>query len=281
MTKSVLFIGCGDIAIRCAKILKQQTVTMLGVRRNVKQLPAWLPSQSASVLNPSDLEFITTSRADTIIYSLSAASFDEKSYTEAYLTGLKNIISSMNESCLRKLIFVSSTSVYHQNDDSWVDETSETRPKRFNGQIMLEAEKLVRQTNIGTCVRFSGIYGPGRLSMIDRVRHGPCASEDSNRYTNRIHAEDCAGMLAHLVFQPSVPEVLLGTDSQPAYLVDVENFIASELGIQKSFDSNADHMTRRGAGSKRCNNQRLLDTGYALKYPDYRAGYKKMIEDGL
>ena len=281
MANSVIFIGCGDIAIRCAKILHQQKVELLGVRRNVNQLPTWLPSHSANVLNPSSLGFLTTSKSDTIIYSLSAATFDEKSYTDAYLTGIQNVISSINNTCLRRLIFVSSTSVYHQNDDSWVNETSETRPQRFNGQIMLEAEKLVRQTSIGTCLRFSGIYGPRRLSIIDRVRHGLCATDGKKRYTNRIHADDCGGILAHLAFQSSLPEVLLGTDSLPAHLIDVENFIASELGIQKKLNDNTNHMARRGAGSKRCNNQRLLDTGYTLEYPDYRAGYRKMIKDGL
>jgi hypothetical protein len=41
----------------------------------------------------------------------------------------------------------------------------------------------------------------------------------------------------------------------------------------------ADARTGGRAGSKRCNNQRLLDTGFRFEYPDYKAGYLAIIRD--
>jgi hypothetical protein len=34
------------------------------------------------------------------------------------------------------------------------------------------------------------------------------------------------------------------------------------------------------AGSKRCSNKRLLSTGFQFRYPDFRAGYRAMIDQG-
>ncbi|MCP4065801.1 MAG: DUF1731 domain-containing protein, partial [Gammaproteobacteria bacterium] len=34
------------------------------------------------------------------------------------------------------------------------------------------------------------------------------------------------------------------------------------------------------AGSKRCSNKRLLGTGFQFRYPDFRAGYRDMIDQG-
>jgi hypothetical protein len=41
----------------------------------------------------------------------------------------------------------------------------------------------------------------------------------------------------------------------------------------------ADARTGGRAGSKRCNNQRLLDTGFRFEYPDYKTGYLAIIRD--
>ena len=64
-------------------------------------------------------------------------------------------------------------------------------------RLLLEGEAAVRETAATAVVlRLAGIYGPGRTRLIDRVRAGePC----SEAYTNRIHRDDCAGVLRHLM----------------------------------------------------------------------------------
>jgi len=277
MREKVVFIGCGDIATRAALKLQNSGTAVLGVRRQISNLPADLPATAADVLNPSSLEFLRNSDANTLVYSLAADSFNEESYLNAYVTGLNNTIQACDFGQIKRLIFISSTAVYHQNDGSQVDELSPTAPQRFNGKVMLEAEKLALATGVGTALRLSGIYGPGRLRLVDRVRNGHCSDERSATWSNRIHVEDCAGVIAHLVNQDTLPEVVLGSDSLPATSTDVETFIAEQLGIEKQYADPNSKRPKRIAGSKRCDNRMLLGTGYQFTHPDYRSGYKALI----
>jgi len=277
MPSEVVFIGCGDIATRTALTLQDQSIRVLGVRRDISGLPEAIPAISADVLKTESLGFLHHSDADTLVYSLAASAFDRQSYTDAYIVGLRNTIAACNPDKLKRLIFISSTATYHQNDGSLVDEQSETKPTRFNGQIMLQAEKLALETGITTCVRYSGIYGPDRLRMVNRVLNGQCTPENTNTLTNRIHIEDCAGFLAHLIVQDSISDIINATDSSHVTANEIESFIAEQLGIAKQYSVSG--KSPRIAGSKRCSNQRMLDTGYRLKYPDYRSGYASLIDE--
>jgi len=89
--------------------------------------------------------------------------------------------------------------------------------------------------------------------------------------------EDCAGVIAHLVNQDTLPEVVLGSDSIPATSVEIETFIADQLGIAKQYAEKVGNKPVRIAGSKRCDNRLLLNMGYRYVYPDYRSGYKELI----
>jgi len=277
MNNRVVFIGCGEISPKAAQQLQARDYEVLAVRRNTSELPDSLQSVSADVLDPSSLRFLQSEKANTVVYSLAAAEFTEQSYVDAYVTGLRNTISACNPATLQRIIFVSSTAVYHQNDGSVVNETSPTDPLAFNGRVTLDAENLVKATGIGTALRLSGIYGPNRLRLIDRVKNGQCTDEGNETITNRIHVEDCGGILAHLIALDSLPAVVLGTDSLPATSVEVETFIADQLGVEKKYADNSKPKPKRIAGSKRCDNRLLLGTDYRFIHPDYRSGYQKLI----
>src|SRR5690606_40538461 len=88
-------------------------------------------------------------------------------YHAYYYRGLRHILKALKGQKLQRAFFVSSSSVYHQMDGEWVDETSETRPSSFAGKEMLAAEEALLKADVpGTVVRFTGIYGPGRTRMI-------------------------------------------------------------------------------------------------------------------
>lgn len=66
-------------------------------------------------------------------------------------------------------MFVSSSSVYSQNDDSWVDERSPTTPARFSGQMVLEGEQTALNSgHPATAIRSVGFTGPRASSFWKR-----------------------------------------------------------------------------------------------------------------
>ncbi|MFT5575160.1 MAG: hypothetical protein ACI89D_000675, partial [Bermanella sp.] len=53
----------------------------------------------------------------------------------------------------------------------------------------------------------------------------------------------------------------------------VHCWLAEQIQAEYKADAGYQHM----AGSKRGNNQRLLDSGFEFLYPDYRSGYQAVL----
>ncbi len=95
---------------------------------------------------------------DAVILCASTHGGEPDVYRRLYLNGARNLLDRFVGSTVA---FTSSTSVYGQQDGSWVTEESKTEPMRETGQILLETEKLVLGGG-GIVARLAGIYGPGR-----------------------------------------------------------------------------------------------------------------------
>ncbi|HEX2878010.1 MAG TPA: hypothetical protein VHO25_00600 [Polyangiaceae bacterium] len=121
-----------------------------------------------------------------------------------------------------------------------------------------------------------GIYGPGRRRLIDSVLSGS-ASYDPNRlsFTNRIHRDDVAGALAHLIDLPKPDAIYLGVDNLPASREEVLTWLAARLGAPEPKKQPANEPDNE-AGSKRCSNARLLASGYRFSYPTFRVQARRI-----
>jgi nucleoside-diphosphate-sugar epimerase len=244
-----------------------------GVRRDCSGLSASFRAIAADLGSPSELRAMPPD-VDYLVYAASAGESSEPAYRRAYVLGLRNVLAALQGRPPRRVFFTSSTAVYGQADGSWVDETSETEPAHFTGAVTLEAERLLRQSPLpSTILRCAGIYGPGRQRLIEAVRQGSAAM--SNRFTNRIHRDDLAGALAHLIRTNANVELLIASDDEPASQSDVVRFLAARLGVPVPASASTDGSAR--GGHKRCRNARLAATGYRLLYPTYRQGYSALL----
>lgn len=274
--QSVLIAGCGDVGCQLGLNLISHGLEVYGLRRNINQLPDGIQGISADLADPASLEALPAT--DIVVYASAASNHDEAGYKQAYVEGLSNLLAALPAKP-KHLFFTSSSGVYHQNDSDWVDEDSPTEPTSFSGQIMLQAEQAALNSGVPTTVvRFSGIYGPGRNHLLNQVRSGRSAPESPALFSNRIHRDDCAGILAHLVQralsgQPLDP-IYLASDDEPAALHEVSAWLAEQLGVEIT-----DRSATRRAGSKMCSNRRLRATGYNFRYPSYREGYGAILTE--
>ncbi|MBY4678642.1 SDR family oxidoreductase [Marinobacterium arenosum] len=273
---AVLIAGCGDVGSALGRQLLAGGHTVYGLRRTINQLPEGIHGIPADLAQADSLQQLPA--ADILVFSAAASEHSEDGYRQTYLHGLDNLLKALTNRP-RHVFFTSSSGVYHQNDHSWVDESSVCQPSRFSGQLMLEAEQRLLNAGLpATVVRFSGIYGPGRERLLNTVRSGRGAPAEPLSYSNRIHRDDCAGVLAHLIGMKLHGETLapiyLASDDRPASLHEVTEWLAGQLGVEIT-----DYGFGRFSGSKRCSNQLLKSTGYRFKYPSYREGYGEMIEE--
>jgi nucleoside-diphosphate-sugar epimerase len=269
----VLIAGCGYVGTALGQRLVELGHEGWGLRRDPSALPSSFNKLSADLSRSADLTVIPP-HLDFVVYAASAGESSDAAYERAYVNGVDNLLTVIDGRGIRRVFFTSSTAVYAQTGGERVDESSETRPTHFSGQRTLEAEqRLAVAKTPGTVLRCAGIYGPGRTRLIESVRQGKASM--SERFTNRIHRDDIAGTIIHLMDAPDPPSTLLLSDDEPASQRDVTTFLAGLLGVPVPLAEAAEPSGR--GGDKRCNNSKLRATGYNLLFPSYREGYAAML----
>jgi len=279
----VLIAGCGYVGAALGALLDRESHAVSGLRRRAGSLPWGVRPIEADLCIPSTLRELPP-RLDFVFFMAAPGGRDDALYRALYVEGLGNLLDALVEQKQqpRRVFLTSSTSVYGQKDGEWVDESSPTEPTSFAGRRVLEAEALLFAGPFpATVVRFGGIYGPRRTRLVERVRNGRVVYQvEPPHFTNRIHRDDCAGALRHLMQQGEPERVVLGVDCEPAPEADVYRWLAGVLGAPPprpgTPDATADP---ERSGSKRCRNDRLRATGYAFRYPSYREGYAAVLAE--
>ena len=168
---------------------------------------------AGDILDPHSLGKLP--EAATVLYAVGLDRASGKSMREVYVGGLGSVLDTLPR-CDR-FVYVSSTSVYGQTDGSIVDENSPTEPTEESGQIVLEAERLLRAKRPDAIIlRFAGIYGPNRLLRRQaQLRSGDPIAGDPKRWLNLIHADDGAAAVLATESRGAVGETYNIADDEP------------------------------------------------------------------
>lgn len=276
MGERILIAGCGFVGSQLARELRRSGHAVWGLARSQPDLPDGAIWVGADLTDRTSLTQLPA--VDHLVFCASAGESSDERYRAVYVDGLSNLLVAYGGRVPKRLAFVSSTAVYHQSDGSWVDEESPTEPNHFSGKRTLEAEAVARSAGCRSVVlRCAGIYGPGRTRLIDTVRAGNARwAEGAPRFTNRIHRDDVAGALAHLLFHPSPLPTYVGVDEDPAAEREVFAFLAERLGVAPPVAGPVEG-GHRLTGNKRCDGSRLRASGYQFRYPSFRDGYSAML----
>jgi len=278
----VLIAGCGYVGAMLGQALVEESHGVWGLRRRALPLPGGILPVVADLGLAATLTDLPPD-LDYVFYMASPGGSDEALYRTAYVQGLSNLLGALDRQGHRpvRVFFVSSTSVYAQRRGEWVDEASPAEPVNFSGRLLLEAERVLLESPFaGTVVRFAGIYGPRRTRLVESVRTGRAVWRKSPpQWTNRIHRDDCAGVLKHLMQLEQPEKIYLATDCEPAEQGAVLRWLAGALGAPPPRAVRAnDPALRERRDNKRCRNDRLLASGYTFRFPTYREGYRAVLE---
>jgi nucleoside-diphosphate-sugar epimerase len=283
MEERILLVGGGDLGLRVARRLLSapQAPSLWSLRRH-PPLPGaaggdatpgirWL---TADVTRPESLADLPHGLTRVVV-ALSPGARTEAAYRAVFIEGLQHIVQRLDPRTLRRLVFVSSSAVYGEHNGDWVDEATTPAPLGMNGAVLWEAEQwLHRQGLPCTVLRLSGLYGPGRLQLIQRLRDGHArVPRDEVHWANRMHADDAAGAIAHLLLLPAAQPLYIGSDDTPLPLDVLYDYLAQRTGCA----SPPTGPPPAGVGSKRLSNARLRASGYTLAWPDARAGYAALL----
>ncbi len=282
----VLIVGCGDLGGEVARRLLALNIQTIAVKRSASKM-AGMTLIQADVTQPLTLAPLKAIGPEIVIYCVAASGQTDAQYQAQYVEGLRHLLATQVENAkLKHIFFVSSTRVYGQSQrhgtEPLIAETDAAMPIDFGGKRLLEAEALLSSLPCSsTVLRLSGIYGPGRLRMINLAKT-PESWPPQNTWTNRIHRDDAAAFIVFLLkrvlaipaaFPSAVTRACyIVTDSTPVAQYEVLNWLAAKLSI-----SRPSHANLPITGGKRLSNKAMLATGFTLQYPDYQTGYRALL----
>ena len=276
----ILIVGCGDLGMAIAELLAYKHA-VFGLRRQSQGQSLQGRSSNLSMLqgdvtDPASLQVLHGLKPELILYCVAADAQTDAAYQAQYVNGLANVLATQQQNtALRHVFFVSSTRVYGQDAGEYLDDTSPLSPMDFGGQRLLEAEQLLKNLACPTtALRLSGIYGPGRLRMINLAKSQ--AWPATNSWSNRIHRDDAAAFIVFLMEQvlagQAVQTSYIVSDDAPASLHEVLAWLADQMKI--GIPAYAQHDASKG---KRLANGLMRSTGYQLKYPNFKVGYQALL----
>lgn len=272
-----LIVGCGYLGRRVASqwISSGKHVTAL-TRRNADTLAALgVEPITGDILDPHTLASLP--EAATVLYAVGLDRASGRSMREVYVGGLEHVIDTLPR--CERFVYVSSTSVYGQTDGSIVDEYSPTAPTEESGQIVLEAEQLLRATRPDAIIlRFAGIYGPNRLLRRQaQLQSSDLIAGDPARWLNLIHVDDGAAAILATESLGTAGETYNIADDEPTPRHAFYAQLAKLIGApQPCFDD----VPEPKANNRRVNNAKAKAAlNWVPRFPSYREGLTAAVKE--
>lgn len=272
---SVLIAGCGDVGMRAAALLRARGEAVLCLRRNTTALPPGQPVLAADLTDAASLRALPRG-IRRLLFVAAPDARDAATYRRIYVHGLAHLLDALDPDQVQRAVLVSSSAVYGEHGGGRVDEDTPPAPLAFNGRVLLEAERLLhaRVSGRGVVLRLAGLYGPGRTQLLAALRAGTArAPAEPPFYVNRIHVDDAAAALAHLLALPAPAPCYLGVDDTPLPQHELYAFLAERIGAPPV----AAGPPPPAIGNKRLSNARLRASGWAPRWPETCAGYAALI----
>lgn len=271
----VLIAGCGDVGLRVARLLLAGGDQVWALRRTATVADGngihWL---QGDLTQPDTLRGLPGD-ITRVVYLPTPDARDAAAYRAVFVDGLRHLLEALDGRALERVLLVSSSAVYGEHAGTWVDEDTQPDPPGFNGAVLLDAEHwLAAQPVSSVVLRLAGLYGPDRLQLIERLRNGNArVPRGVPHWANRIHVDDAAAAIVHLLWLPDPAPLYLGTDDTPLPLDVLYDHLASLVNAPVPAEGPAPP----GVGSKRLSNARLRASGFVPQWPDAREGYAALL----
>ena len=281
MTPTLISFGHGYSAQALARRLVPLGWRVIGTTRNEDKLSAMMAEGVEPRLWPgADMQPALDAATHILISAAPDASGDP------VLNALKGEITKRADQ-FAWVGYLSTTGVYGDHKGDWVDESAELTPATARGIARVKAESAWREIqglNLHI-FRLAGIYGPGR-GPFSKVRNGTARRIlKAGQVFSRTHVEDIAQVLEASINRPNPGAAYNVCDDDPAPPEDVIAYAAEllDLPVPPAENFETAEMTPMArsfyAESKKVRNDRIKEElGVVLKYPDYRAGLKALLE---
>jgi len=266
-----------------------------------------LASDDWHALAPREVDFVlncvSSGAAQSAISSISGVADKLAARRRSYTDGMRSLTCWLRKvERVGTVVYTSSTGVYPQGGGVTVDEAFPVAPPDTDTRagILTAAEQILQRecpnasATISTrwfILRLAGLYGPGRSHLLNQVLknaalHGDQrvnVSDSASHRLNLVHVEDAAAAIWAAFTAPATfaSRIYNVADDAPAPKCEVLSWLAEQVGAPpaasgREQDAKMETVTDRP--DRLISNARLKrELGWQPRYPDYRAGYAKML----
>jgi nucleoside-diphosphate-sugar epimerase len=260
---TISILGCGWLGFPLAKRLIEQGCTVKGSTTTDQKL--------LLLRNHNIVPFLVHLKNDRLIADPDFFNSEwliinvppqlSKQSDSDYLNGFGHLMEAINVSPVKKVIFISSTSVY-------AEQAQEVATKNVVNELssLFRSEQMVRKRPNceSTIIRFAGLIGPGRYP--GRFLAGKKNVANGNSAVNLIHLYDCIGIIEALIRKDSANATY--DAAAPSHPTRSEFYA---LAAQKA-NLEVPHFIDEQTAGKIINPQELvLALNYQFIYPDLMA----------
>jgi len=232
--KQISILGCGWLGMPLAKSLLEKGFSVKGSTTSFEKISAL----ESNGIQPFQIELSETEikgEINSFIKNSEILIIDippklRSIFSENFVKKIINLIPFIEKAKVEKVIFISSTSVF-SDDNAVVTETTKPNPDTESGKQLLATEILL-QSNENfktTVIRFGGLIGEDRHPI--HFLAGRKNIENPEAPINLIHQKDCIGIIEAIVRQECWNEIFNGVapshPSRTAYYTQK----ALELGL--------------------------------------------------
>ena len=202
LDKNISILGCGWLGLPLAKTLIENNFSIKGSTTSSDKL-ATLEEYKIQpfLLSLNENEII--GNIDAFLENSEVLIIDippklRGNASENFVSKIKIVIPFIEKSSIIKVLFVSSTSVY-ADDNLIVTEQTIPKPETEGGKQLLEVEKLLQNNkNFETTIlRFGGLIGEDRHPI--KFIAGLENLENPDAAINLIHQKDCIGIILKII----------------------------------------------------------------------------------
>jgi len=207
----LLVLGCGDVGLRLLPLLRAQfrifAVTSQPSRRAELRAAGAVPVV-ADLDHPASLRRLK-GLADYVVHLAPPPAEGLRDSRS------RNVTAILPEA--GRVVYISTTGVYGDCGGAWFDESRPVAPHNARARRRVDAERVLRRWALRTgatlsILRVPGIYAADRLPLKRLELGTPALIEQDDVYTNHIHADDLARIIARTLFRGAPNRVYHAVD---------------------------------------------------------------------
>ena len=262
----IVFIGYGKTSERVAQQLFTQhqiSSISLSPKHDV------YATHYAQDVHDLDLSYLAPIDVAYVLLSPKQSSLE--AYQHTYLDSVEPIVQALKSHPIQRVIVVSSTRVYGENQGERIDDESTIYPSDAQGAVLYEMEQRWQAAYPKECIiiRPTGIYGTSVARMIKLAQ--TTHNYPHIHYSNRIHLDDLASFLAFMFHVKHPEKSYIVSNNQPLPLHHIIAWFQQQLALPELV-LDSDRLS-----GKRIYATYLQQMGFQLQHEDCFADYLKLL----